>query len=65
MDRTTFGTCLTDPRSLSGVETGTQEARQAGITATPGFLVNGQKATGALTVEQLSMMIERALAGSQ
>jgi protein-disulfide isomerase len=65
MDRTTFGTCLTDPRSLAGVETGAQEARQAGITATPGFLVNGQKATGALTVEQLSMMIERALAGSQ
>jgi protein-disulfide isomerase len=65
MDRTTFGACLTDPRSLTGVETGTQEARQAGITATPGFVVNGQKATGALTVEQLSMMIERALAGSQ
>src|SRR5579864_65819 len=65
MDRTTFGACLADPRSLTGVETGTQEARRTGITATPGFVVNGQKATGALTVEQLSMMVERALAGSQ
>lgn len=65
MDRTTFGACLADPRSLTGVETGTQEARRTGITSTPGFVVNGQKATGALTVEQLSMMVERALAGSQ
>lgn len=64
MDRAAFGDCLVSARSLDGVETGTREAQQAGITATPGFLVNGQKATGALSVEQLSMLIEKALAGS-
>jgi protein-disulfide isomerase len=65
LDRTAFGDCLAGPQSLDGVETGTREAQQAGITATPGFLVNGQKATGALSVEQLSMMIEKALSASQ
>jgi protein-disulfide isomerase len=64
MDRAAFGDCLVNPRSLDGVETGTREAQQSGITATPGFLVNGQKATSALSVEQLSMMIEKALAGA-
>ncbi|HEV2281355.1 MAG TPA: thioredoxin domain-containing protein [bacterium] len=64
MDRTAFEACLADPRSLAGVEAGTREAQQAGVTATPAFLVNGQKATGVLSVEQLSMMVEKALAGS-
>ncbi|MHB8731104.1 MAG: DsbA family protein [bacterium] len=65
LDRAAFGGCLASPQSLHGVETGTREAQQAGITATPGFVVDGQKSTGALTVEQLSMMVEKALAGSQ
>jgi len=65
LDRTAFGDCLASPQSLNGVETGTREAQRAGITATPGFVVDGQKATGALTVEQLSVMVEKALAGSQ
>jgi protein-disulfide isomerase len=64
LDRTAFGECLASPRSLAGVETGTREALKYGVTATPGFLVNGEKATGALSVEQLSMMIEKALAKS-
>src|SRR5579864_493203 len=64
MDRTTFGDCLVSPGSLAGVETGTREALKAGVTATPGFLVNGQKATGALSAEELSAMIDKALAGS-
>lgn len=62
LDRAAFGECLADPRSLTGVETGTRTALRDGITATPGFLVNGQKATGALSVAQLSAMIEKALA---
>jgi protein-disulfide isomerase len=63
MDRTAFGECLADTRSLGGVEAGARAAQQYGITETPGFVVNGQKATGALSVEQLSMMIEKALVG--
>jgi len=64
LDRNAFGDCLVNPRSLAGVETGTRKALKDGITATPGFLVNGQKETGALSVEQLSAMIDKALAGS-
>lgn len=65
MDRSTFGDCLASPPSLQSLETAQREAQQAGVTATPAFLVNGQKATGALSVEQLSMMVEKALAGSR
>jgi protein-disulfide isomerase len=65
MDRAAFGACLADPRSLAGVETGSREAQAAGVTATPSFVVNGQKATGALSVAQMSAMIERALAGAR
>ena len=64
MDRTAFGDCLADTRSLGGLEAGARAAQQHGISETPGFIVNGQKATGALSVEQLSMIIEKALAGS-
>lgn len=65
LDRTAFGECLASPQSLAGLDMAQKEAQQAGVNATPTFLVNGQKATGALSVEQLSMMIEKALAGSQ
>lgn len=65
MDRSAFGDCLAGTPSLQGVETAQREAEQAGVTATPTFLVNGQKATGALSVEQLSMMIEKALSASR
>jgi protein-disulfide isomerase len=64
MNRDAFGDCLVSAQSLTGVEAGTRTALREGITSTPGFVVNGQKATGALSVEQLSMMIEKALAGS-
>ena len=65
MDRSAFGDCLAATQSLQGVEAARKAAQQAGVTATPTFLVNGQKATGALSVEQLSMMVEKGLAGSR
>lgn len=65
LDRTGFGECLASPDSTKGVETAEREAQQAGINATPSFIVNGQKATGALTVDQLSAMIEKALSASR
>lgn len=64
LDRTAFGDCLASTQSLAGVEAGTRAAQQNGIVETPGFLVNGQKASGALSVEQLSAMIDKALAQS-
>lgn len=65
LDRAAFGECLASPDSIKGVETAQNEAQQAGITATPSFIVNGQKATGALTVDQLSTMVEKALGASR
>lgn len=62
LDRAAFGDCLTDPRSADGVEAGMREAQRQDITGTPAFIVNGQKATGALSVEQLSAIIDKALA---
>jgi len=62
LNRTAFAACLANPKSLTGLETGTREAQRAGITATPGFVVNGQKATGALTFPQMSALIDKALA---
>ena len=65
MDRSAFGDFLPPTHSLQGGEAARKAAQQAGVTATPTFLVNGQKATGALSVEQLSMMVEKGLAGSR
>lgn len=65
MDRSAFGDCVAGTPSLQGLEAGQRGAQQAGVTATPTFVVNGQKATGALSVEQLSMMIEKALSASR
>lgn len=65
MDRTAFGECLVSTQSQAGLDAGGRAAQQYGIDATPSFVVDGQKATGALTYEQLSAMIEKALASSR
>jgi protein-disulfide isomerase len=65
MDRAAFGDCLVSSQSQAGLEAGARAAQDNGINATPSFIVNGDKATGALTYEQLSAMIEKALAASR
>jgi len=65
MDRTAFGECLVSSQSVAGLAAGARAAQQNGITATPSFIVNGQKATGVQTYEQLSAMIEKALSASR
>src|SRR5579864_5079986 len=64
LDRTAFGSCLESPKSLAGLETGTREAQKAGINATPGFVVGGHNATGALSFQQISALINQALAAA-
>jgi protein-disulfide isomerase len=65
MDRTAFGECLVSSQSVAGLDAGARAAQQNGITATPSFIVNGQKATGIQTYEQLSAMIEKALSAAR
>ncbi len=64
MDRAAFGECLAGPQAGQALEAGSKAARQYDVNATPTFVVNGDKATGALTYEQLSAMIDKALAAS-
>jgi protein-disulfide isomerase len=64
MDRSSFGECMAGAQSQAGLEAGAKAAQRYGITATPSFVVNGDKATGVLTYEQLSAMIDKALAAS-
>ena len=61
LDRAAFGACLAGERSLAGPLDGTREARNAGIHETPAFIVNGRTATGALTFDELSALIDQAL----
>lgn len=65
MDRTAFGECLVSSESQAGLDAGARAAQQQAINATPSFIVNGDKATGALTYEQLSAMIDKALSTSR
>jgi protein-disulfide isomerase len=64
LDRTAFGSCLESPKSLAGLEAGTREAQKAGINATPGFVLGSRHATGALSFQQISALINQALAAA-
>ena len=57
-----FKACLTNQQLLTDVNaTRERGAKDFGINATPTFLINGKKYPGALTVEQLSGIIDSML----
>lgn len=57
-----FEACLTDQKLLNDVRAVRERgAREFGIDATPTFFINGRKYAGALTIEQLSAIIDQAL----
>lgn len=64
MDRAAFGECLSSERSLAGIHAGARAAQLLGVSVTPTFVVNGRKAAGALSFQQLSALIDTALAAS-
>ncbi|MGH2609251.1 MAG: DsbA family protein, partial [Tepidiformaceae bacterium] len=43
LDRSAFATCLQDPGTLTIVQEDFDAARDAGLTATPSLLLNGQQ----------------------
>ena len=54
-----FEACLTDQKLLDDVNAiRTRGAEEFGVNATPTFFINGNKYTGALTVEQMSAIID-------
>jgi len=62
LDREAFDRCFADPTTAAQVERDIGEARQAGITGTPAFFVNGVLVTGARPLNDFVEMIESELA---
>lgn len=65
LDRAAFDTCLSSERSLAGLHAGVAEAQRLDVNVTPTFVINGQKVSGALPFQQLSQLIDAALAAAR
>lgn len=57
----TFNACLTNQQLLDDVNAVRDRGSEFGVNATPTFFINGQKYSGALTVEQMSAIIDSNL----
>jgi protein-disulfide isomerase len=58
MSRETFDTCLANQRIIEGLKLVKERGRELGVVGTPTFFVNGKKASGVLTFEQIKALIE-------
>ncbi|MGV1013631.1 MAG: DsbA family protein [Methyloceanibacter sp.] len=58
MSRETFDKCLSNQAIIEGLTEVKQRGRQFGVVGTPTFFVNGRKAQGAVTFEQIKALIE-------
>ncbi|MFD1702639.1 DsbA family protein [Methylopila henanensis] len=54
--------CLSDQAMLDGVNAVARRGSIAGVTGTPTFFVNGRKASGMMTVDEFSKLIDPHLA---
>lgn len=58
MARETFDKCLTNQSIIDALTEVKQRGRQFGVKGTPTFFINGQKAQGEVTFDQIKAMIE-------
>jgi protein-disulfide isomerase len=59
----TFEACLSDEKLYKGITSTAQRAtKEFGVNSTPTFFVNGEKQTGALTLEQFDKILAPLLA---
>jgi protein-disulfide isomerase len=58
MTRETFDKCLANQSIIDGLTVVKERGRKFGVIGTPTFFVNGQKAQGTVTYEQIKAMIE-------
>jgi len=59
----TFEACLSDEKLYKGIMSTAQRAtKEFGVNSTPTFFVNGEKHTGALTLEQFDKILTPLLA---
>ncbi len=57
MTRQAFDACLTNKQVEDGLALVKQRGREFGVSGTPTFFVNGKKARGALTFDQIKAML--------
>lgn len=58
MSRETFDKCLSNQTIIEGLTEVKQRGRQFGVFGTPTFFVNGKKAQGAVTFDEMKALIE-------
>jgi len=63
LDREAFRTCVEERRFQAVVEADRSDGREAGVTGTPAFFVNGIPVKGARPLEDFVALIERELEG--
>ncbi len=65
LDADKFKACVTERRFQAKVEADVAAGREAGVSGTPAFFVNGIMFSGAKPVEEFSAIIERELKGKK
>ena len=60
MSRETFDKCLSNQTIIDGLTEVKQRGRQFGVIGTPTFFINGRKAQGEVTFDEIKAMIEQA-----
>jgi protein-disulfide isomerase len=64
MSRDAFDKCLANQSIIDGLTEVKQRGRQYGVIGTPTFFVNGRKAQGEVTFEEIKAMIEPSASGT-
>jgi protein-disulfide isomerase len=59
MSRAAFDKCLTNQTIIDGLTEVKQRGRQFGVIGTPTFFINGRKAQGEVTFDEIKAMIEQ------
>jgi protein-disulfide isomerase len=60
MSRETFDKCLSNQTIIDGLTEVKQRGRQFGVIGTPTFFINGRKAQGEVTFDEIKALIEQA-----
>jgi protein-disulfide isomerase len=61
LDATQFGSCLDQAPDTAAIQQDLATARQRGVNATPAFFVNGQRVTGARSIDVFAQAIDAEL----
>ena len=62
LDAAAFATCLDSGKFAGQVEADMKAGAEAGVEGTPAFIINGQLVSGARSLEEFQMAVDKALA---